>query len=86
LNETSACVIFADNCTAHPKIDNLQAVKLLLFPQIITSVMQPMDQGIIDSVRVQYRKKFNFAKIQEVDRDREFQVYLKMSINWLFKA
>jgi hypothetical protein len=48
--------------------------------------MQPMDQGIIDSVRVQYRKKFNFAKIQEVDRDREFQVYLKMSINWLFKA
>lgn len=48
-------VLFIDNCPAHPKIDNLRSVKLF-FPPNATSVLQSMDQGIINSVKVHYRK------------------------------
>ncbi|WAR01391.1 TIGD4-like protein [Mya arenaria] len=38
--------IIVDNCPAHPEVKNLTALTLVLPPNM-TSVLQPMDQGII---------------------------------------
>jgi hypothetical protein len=40
-------LLFIDNCPAHPKIDDLKSVKLEFFPPNTTSILQPMDQGVI---------------------------------------
>ena len=47
--------MFLDNATCHPKID-LSNVKLAYFPPNTTSVTQPMDQGVIYTLKSFYRK------------------------------
>ncbi|KAJ8891605.1 hypothetical protein PR048_004133 [Dryococelus australis] len=34
-----------DNCPAHPELDNLRNIKLVLLPKITTSPLQPLDQA-----------------------------------------
>ena len=46
--------IIVDNCPAHPNIDKLQAVELIFLPPNTTSKTQPMDQGVIRSLRAHY--------------------------------
>ena len=36
-----------DNCTAHPTIGNLKAIKLEFLPPNVTAILQPLDQGVI---------------------------------------
>lgn len=50
-------LLFVDNCSAHPEITDLKAVKLVFFPPNTTSKLQPMDQGIIEAMKKLYRKK-----------------------------
>ena len=40
-----------DNCPAHPHIDNLKAIKLYFLPPNTTSKTQPMDQGVVSSLK-----------------------------------
>lgn len=79
-------LLFIDNCPAHPKIDNLRSLKLMFFPPNVTSVLQPMDQGIINSVKVHYRKMLISEKIKCVDKKVDFVVNIKHAIEWINKA
>ena len=45
--EKRKILMFIDNCPAHPRVENLEAVKLIYFPPNSTAKLQPMDQGII---------------------------------------
>ena len=40
-----------DNCTAHPNIENRKSVTLCFCPPNTTSCLQPMDQGVIRSLK-----------------------------------
>ena len=44
-----------DNCPAHPLISNLTNVQIVFFPPNTTSIFQPMDQGVIRSLKAHYR-------------------------------
>ena len=46
-----------DNCPAHHEIENLSHVKLIFLPPNTTLVTQPMDQGVIRSLKTHYRKR-----------------------------
>ena len=46
--------LLVDNCPAHPSISDLTNVQLV-FLSPNTSVLQPMDQGVIRSLKVHYR-------------------------------
>ena len=47
--------LFIDNCTAHNSIPLMNNVKVIFSPLNMTSVVQPMDQGIIKNLKNFYR-------------------------------
>ena len=47
-----------DNCRAHPNVPDLKAIKLIYLPPNTTSKTQPMDQGIIQALKCNYKKLF----------------------------
>ncbi|GBL94689.1 Tigger transposable element-derived protein 4 [Araneus ventricosus] len=53
--ERSDILLFLDNATCHPHIE-LSNIQLAWFTPNTTSVTQPMDQGFIRCVKVNYRK------------------------------
>ena len=65
--KTAKLLSFIDHCPAHTKIEGLKAVELILSPPNTTSKTQPMDQGVISSLKAIYRKKINQRIIREVD-------------------
>lgn len=48
-------LLFMDNATSHPNL-NLTNIQLRFLPLRTTSKLQPLDQGIINAVKVHYRK------------------------------
>lgn len=51
-------LLFLDNASSHPTNLKLKSVKLVFFPPNATSLLQPLDQGIIWSFKVHYKKFF----------------------------
>jgi hypothetical protein len=49
-------LMLVDNCPAHPKIENLKAVTLKFLQPNTTSCLQPMVQGIIQNLKMIYRR------------------------------
>ena len=49
-------VLFLDNCSAHPHVEDLEYIELVFLPPNTTSEIQPCDQGIIKNLKAYYRK------------------------------
>ena len=49
-------ILFLDNAPSHPSV-KLDNVKLVFLPSNTTSFTQPMDQGIIQTLKLKYRKR-----------------------------
>lgn len=68
-------LLIVDNCPGHGQINNLGAITLEFLPPNMTSVLQPMDQGVIEITRKLYRKSllrrvllaFEDGKMYEID-------------------
>lgn len=54
--EKREIILFIDNCSAHNTIPLMENVKVIFFPANMTSVVQPMDQGIIKNLKHFYRR------------------------------
>ena len=50
-------LLLVDNCSAHPALDTLTNIYLEFLPPNTTSMIQPMDQGVIRNLKVNYRKQ-----------------------------
>ena len=50
--------LVVDNCRAHKKTPNLKSIKLIYLPPNTTASCQPMDQGIIQNLKVLYRRLY----------------------------
>lgn len=62
-------LLLVDNCSAHPKVDGLVAIRLEFLPPNTTATLQPCDQGIIRNLKVYYRAALNNMVIAELDAD-----------------
>ena len=61
-------ILFVDNAPPHPPAD-LSHVKVVFFPANTTSVLQPLDQGIIRAMKLHYRKRLLRSVLARVDDD-----------------
>jgi DDE superfamily endonuclease len=81
-------ILFVDNCPAHPepRANSLKNIKIEFFPANCTSVLQPMDQGVIRSFKSKYRVKLLTHIIQEVEGKNktasDIKVDMLMVMNW----
>ncbi len=53
--ENRSILLFIDNCSAHPDV-TLSNIKLVFLPPNTTSKLQPCDAGIIQNVKLLFRK------------------------------
>lgn len=50
-------LLFIDNCPAHNLTGNFSNIEIQFLPPNTTSVLQPMDQGVINSFKSHYRRR-----------------------------
>ena len=53
--EDRKIALIVDNCPAHPDINDLKAIELVFLPPNTTSHTQPIDQGVIWSLKSKYK-------------------------------
>lgn len=60
LSEDSKVVLLLDNCRDHPPAEELVMGNIfaVYLPPNVTSLIQPMDQGVIQKFKVNYRRSF----------------------------
>ena len=56
VSENRKIILFVDNCSAHPFIE-LSNIKIVFLPPNTTSRLQPMDAGVIHSLKSSYRQR-----------------------------
>jgi hypothetical protein len=75
-----------DNAPCHPADVPLSNIKLLFFPANTTSVVQPLDQGVIHSFKVHYRKhlvKHIIARCSTAQSIEDIVVSALDAVNWI---
>ncbi|XP_018795547.1 PREDICTED: tigger transposable element-derived protein 6-like [Bactrocera latifrons] len=60
-------LLIVDNCPAHPQV-HLHNIKLHFLPPNTKSALQPMDQGVINSLKQSYRKQL-LMKIMDLPEE-----------------
>lgn len=79
-------LLTVDNCPAHPHVDKLKNIQLVFLPPNTTSVLQPMDQGVIHCLKVAFRKELVYKIIQKLDSGNHTQVNVLEAIMMISKA
>ncbi|XP_066251798.1 tigger transposable element-derived protein 4-like isoform X2 [Euwallacea similis] len=62
-------ILLVDNCPAHPDVKNLMWITLVFMPPNTSSKLQPMDQGVIHSLKSHYRRLLLSEMISCMDSD-----------------
>ncbi|XP_072141606.1 tigger transposable element-derived protein 4-like [Dermacentor andersoni] len=75
-----------DNCPGHGKINNLEAVTLEFLPANMTSVLQPMDQGVIEVARKFYRKSLLHRILCSYDSGKKYEIDLLGAVHLIAEA
>ena len=63
--------MIVDNCPVHPHVEGLQAVELVFLPPNTASKLQPMDQGVIRSLKAKYRSAVVKLYINHIESGQE---------------
>lgn len=78
--EKRKILLLIDNCPAHPKLHNLTNIKIVFLPANCTSVLQPMDQGVIRSFKCNYRRLLILNLIEKIDNSDKTVYDAKVSV------
>ncbi|XP_049267704.1 tigger transposable element-derived protein 4-like [Rhipicephalus sanguineus] len=79
-------LLFVDNCTAHAPISSLKAIELEYLPPNTTSVLQPMDQGIIKNLKVHYRSRLLQRVLLCLESQMKYKVDLMSAVSMIADA
>lgn len=75
-----------DNAPCHPSDTTLSNIELLFFPVNTTSVVQPLDQGVIHSFKAHYRKhlvKHVITRCSTARSVEDIVVSARDAVNWI---
>jgi hypothetical protein len=79
-------LLLADNCPAHPVLEKLENIKLVFLPANTKSMLQPMDQGVIRSLKCHYRKLMLLRMIECIEKKQDHAVTLLDAIRCIETA
>lgn len=79
-------LLIIDNCPAHPTLNNLKKIKIVFLPANCTSVLQPLDQGIIRSFKCHYRKFVLRKVITAMDAKQNYSISVLDAVEFMAKA
>jgi hypothetical protein len=78
--------LILDRCPAHPKVAGLKNVELFFLPPNTTSKTQPLDAGIINVMKRNYRKRLVHRMLACYENEMEFTFNLLDAINTIKQA
>ncbi|XP_050065520.1 tigger transposable element-derived protein 6-like [Aphis gossypii] len=78
-------LLLVDNCPAHCAVA-LRNIKLVFLPSNCTSVLQPMDQGVIKCMKTYFRKSLVLNMINNIENKIEANISVLDGILMIFKA
>jgi hypothetical protein len=65
-------LLFVDHCPAHPKdIRKFKNVQVEFFPANTTSLLQPMDQGVIKALYQKFHRSFVLRLLQRLNSNKD---------------
>lgn len=67
-NSDRRIVVFMDNFSGHPKLE-LTNIELVFLPTNTTSVLQPLDRGVIWSLKRRFKKKLLEVMVQKMNEN-----------------
>ncbi|KFM64756.1 Jerky protein, partial [Stegodyphus mimosarum] len=75
----SKIVLIVDNCLAHTSLQVLAKdnVSVLFFPPNCTSIIQPMDNGIVHTLKCKYKVAFLKSMLNFLNNGKTIQEFLK---------
>uniref|UniRef100_H3AUL7 HTH CENPB-type domain-containing protein n=1 Tax=Latimeria chalumnae TaxID=7897 RepID=H3AUL7_LATCH len=85
-DEKIKVTLFVDNCPAHPKVMGLKAVTVHFLPPNSTSILQPMDQGVIQCFKSWYQKLLLRKIVDCIGANMSFQVDILQAMHLVRKA
>lgn len=72
LREDRKVLFLIDNCPAHPSIQHkLKAITLKFFPPNMTSLLQPLDQGVIKVFKHYYRRRILMKVLDALENNND---------------
>lgn len=77
-------ILIVDNAPTHPegiKIDGESGIQCLFLPPHVTSLIQPMDQGVIECFKRRYRRKLISEILNRMDLENKGLIFALKSIN-----
>lgn len=84
--EKRKVVLIIDNCPAHLMPENLECTRVVFLPPNSTSKTQPMDAGVIHSMKSHYRRLLLLRKLQAMEANVEYNPSLYTAILLLTEA
>ena len=73
--EKRRILLIIDNCASHNCVPHhLEHVKVLFLPPSTTSILQPLDQGIIHAVKRHYRARVVWRMLCNIASERDINV------------
>jgi hypothetical protein len=91
IRQSRKVLLFLDNAASHPDV-KLQNVKIVFLPPNVTSVSQPLDQGVIQNFKIKYRQLVMKHIVSQLDRKevtlqtltKELNVF--QAVTWITNA
>lgn len=84
--ENRKVLLFIDNCTAHNHDIELSSIKVHFLPPNTTSILQPMDQGVIQNFKMFYRKEIIRRLVDNIDNNESLSINILEAITMSDKA
>ena len=73
--EKKKVALIIDNCPAHPTINYLKSIKLIFLPPNTTSKLQPIDQGVIRSLKAYYKALALQRVVLVINKGKDLSVF-----------
>ena len=73
--------LIIDHCSAHPSISNLTNVQIVFLPPNTMSILQPIDQGVIHSLKAHYRGRIVRFLCRTLEKKRALSKDFNFAIN-----